>query len=184
MKSAYGRVEKRQVTGVTFSPWWDNPQSIVAESVGALTRKRPAEARRRGYVWGNGLYRQKPGPTNALGRMKLAMANPYSVYLHDTPNKALFDKTTRAFSHGCIRVGDALGFAATLLAGNVPQARLDAILASNQTTEVPLDRSIPVYVVYFTVDISGDGSLTFYKDHYGRDKIMGDAKNPVLNCPA
>lgn len=173
-----------QVTGVTFNPWWDIPQSIVAESVGSLTRNRPGEARRRGYVWGNGSYRQKPGPTNALGRMKLVMANPFSVYLHDTPNKGLFNKTARAFSHGCIRVGNALGFAATLLGGNVKQGRIDAILAGNQTTVVPLEHSIPVYIVYFTADTSGDGTLTFHDDHYGRDKKMGDSKNPIPDCPA
>lgn len=173
-----------RVTGVTYNPWWDVPKSIVAESVGALTRNNPTEARRRGYVWGNGSYRQRPGPTNALGRMKLVMPNPFSVYLHDTPNKALFEKPARSFSHGCIRVGDALNFAATLLAGDTEQVRIKTILAGNATTLVPLTRSFPVYVTYFTAGVSESGSIIFYDDHYGRDKVMGDAKNPVPICPA
>ena len=172
------------MTGVTYNPWWDVPKSIVAESVGALTRNNPAEARRRGYVWGNGSYRQKPGPTNALGRMKLVMPNPYSVYLHDTPNKTLFEKPVRAFSHGYIRVGNSLGFAATLLSNTVDQGHIDSILAGNETTQLPLPRSIPVYVTYFSATASEDGSIAFHDDHYGRDKAMGDAKNPVPDCPA
>ena len=104
------------VTGVTFNPWWDVPANIVRESIGSLVRRHPALARQRGYVWGAGRYRQRPGPANALGQMKLVMPNPYNVYLHDTPDKPLFAKDIRAFSHGCIRVGDALGFAATLIA--------------------------------------------------------------------
>src|SRR3546814_1081190 len=97
-----------QVTGVTFNPWWEIPESIVAESVGKLVRTRPAEAARRGYVVQDGRYRQRPGPQNALGRMKLMMPNPYSIYLHDTPAQSLFARDVRAFSHGCVREGGAL----------------------------------------------------------------------------
>src|SRR3546814_16653422 len=77
---------------------------MVAESVGRLVRTRPAEAARRGYVVQDGRYRQRPGPQNALGRMKLMMPNPYSIYLHDTPAQSLFELDVRAFSPGCVRV--------------------------------------------------------------------------------
>ncbi len=157
------------VTGVTYNPWWDIPHNIVAESVGALTRKNPAEAKRRGYVWSNGHYRQRPGPKNALGLMKLVMPNSYNVYLHDTPNKALFEKPSRAFSHGCIRVANAVTFGATLLAGAVNQARIDATLANGQTTSFALPQAIPVYVSYFTADVTEQGGVKFHADLYGRD---------------
>jgi L,D-transpeptidase YcbB len=167
------------VTGVTVNPWWDVPQSIVAESVGRLTRTNPAEARRRGYVWGGGSYRQRPGPSNALGQMKLAMPNPYNVYLHDTPNKALFDQSVRAFSHGCIRVGNALGLASRLLGRTVDEA-----VASGQTATLALAAPITVYVTYFTADLSEAGTVEFHPDLYGRDTKMGDSRNSSTDCPA
>jgi L,D-transpeptidase YcbB len=167
------------VTGVTVNPWWDVPHSIVTESVGRLTRTNPAEARRRGYVWGGGRYRQRPGPTNALGQIKLAMPNPYNIYLHDTPNKALFNQSVRAFSHGCIRVGNALGFASKLLGKPVHKA-----VASGLTATLPLAAPIPVYVTYFTAEVSDTGTVKFHSDLYGRDVRMGDGYNPSMDCPA
>lgn len=172
------------VTGVTLNPWWDIPANIVRESVGALVRKNPALARERGYVWGGGRYRQRPGPDNALGRMKLVMPNPYSVYLHDTPNKALFDKDVRAFSHGCVRVGDALGFAATLLDGVRSRQQVDALVGAEATLTVDLAHPVPVYLAYFTATVRGDGQFALLPDIYGRDKRMGDAANPVKRCAA
>jgi L,D-transpeptidase YcbB len=167
------------VSGVTVNPWWDVPQSIVAESVGRLTRTNPAEARRRGYVWGGGRYRQRPGPSNALGQMKLAMPNPYNVYLHDTPNKALFDESLRALSHGCIRVGNALDLASRLLG-----RAIDGDVNSGKTTTLALAAPIPVYVTYFTADLSDAGTVEFHPDLYGRDARMGDSRNPSSDCPA
>lgn len=167
------------VTGVTVNPWWDVPPSIVAESVGRLVRTKPAEARRRGYVWGGGSYRQRPGPGNALGLVKLAMPNPYKVYLHDTPSKTLFDQAARAFSHGCIRVDKALAFAARLLGRPI-----DPELAQGTTLTVPLNAPLPVYVTYFTADVSDAGAVEYHADIYGRDARMGDALNPVPKCPA
>ena len=165
-----------KVTGVTYNPWWEIPKSIVAESVGSLTRNNPAEAKRRGYVWGDGNYRQRPGPTNALGLMKLVMPNSYNVYLHDTPNKALFEKPARAFSHGCIRVGGALAFASRLLAGTTDQRRIDAILAGGKTTSLSLTHTMPVYITYFTADIAEPGTLRFHADHYRRDAAISYVK--------
>lgn len=162
------------VTGVTVNPWWDVPPSIVAESVGRLTRTSPAEARRRGYVWGGGSYRQRPGPGNSLGLIKLVMPNPYKVYLHDTPSKALFDKPVRAFSHGCIRVHTALEFAARLLG-----RPLDAEVAQGSTVTLPLDDPLPVYVTYFTADVSDVGAVEYHDDIYGRDAMMGESRSPA-----
>jgi len=157
------------VKGVTFNPWWNVPQSIVAESVGALVRRNPAEARRRGYVWSKGSYRQKPGPNNALGQMKLDMPNQFSIYLHDTPSKDLFLKEVRAFSHGCIRVGDALGFASALLGSSLPQEKIDAIVAGRETQTYALPKAMPVYVTYFTADVGKDGRVAILPDIYNRD---------------
>lgn len=158
------------IEGVTFNPWWEIPASIVRESVGALVRRNPSLARARGYVWSDGRYRQRPGPNNALGLMKLVMPNRFSVYMHDTPAKQLFDEEVRAFSHGCIRTGDAIGYAATLLEGTMTREEIDAILASGKTTTVRLAQPLPVYVAYFTAVSDGNGGISVLPDIYRRDQ--------------
>lgn len=148
-------------TGVNFNPWWEVPESISSTS-----RMSP----RLGYVKVGKRFRQKPGPGNSLGQMKVVMYNPHNIYLHDTPSRSLFGARERAFSHGCIRVNDALGFATTVLGRNLTKDRLDQIMEDKQTVTVPLPRPIPVYVTYFTVDIDRRGQVRFHKDIYGRDQ--------------
>lgn len=158
-----------EVSGVILNPWWEIPSSIVAEGIGAMVRNRPATARRKGYVFQNGRYRQRPGPGNALGLMKLIMPNPYSVYLHDTSNKKLFANSVRTYSHGCVRVGDAIGFAKTLLASDRSGAEVDAILDEGTTETLKITKSIPIYIAYFTAEGTEEGGVTFYPDIYRRD---------------
>lgn len=172
------------VSGITFNPWWDIPANIVAESVGAMVRKNPGLARKRGYVWGGGRYRQRPGPGNALGVMKLIMPNSFNVYLHDTPSKSLFERPVRTFSHGCVRVDDPLGLAANLLGPQVTRADIDGIVAGGRTTSLQLARSVPIFITYFTAEAGADGAITFYPDVYDRDGAMGDATDTRKPCPA
>jgi murein L,D-transpeptidase YcbB/YkuD len=151
------------ITGAIFNPWWEVPTSISHEVAG-----KP------GYVSvpnGDGVrWRQPPGPRNALGRVKLVMGNPYAIYLHDTNAKKLFDSQARAYSHGCIRTEDAVGFAQTLLDGTEwDRGRIDATLASGKSTQASLATPIPVYIVYFTVAATSDKGLIAYKDMYSRD---------------
>jgi murein L,D-transpeptidase YcbB/YkuD len=116
-------------------------------------------------------WRQPPGPGNALGRVKLVMGNPYAIYLHDTNAKHLFDVKARAYSHGCIRTEDAVGFAETLLQGTEwDRARIDATLASKKSVQANIAAPVPVYIVYFTVATTTDkdGYLS-YTDLYTRD---------------
>lgn len=157
------------IEGVVLNPWWEIPASIVRESVGALVRNNPSLARARGYVVQNGRYRQRPGPNNALGQMKLVMPNPYSVYMHDTPNRQLFDEEVRSFSHGCIRTGDAIGFATTLLEGAASREEVDRILESRETRTLSIVDPMPVYVTYFSAVAEADGTVTILDDLYGRD---------------
>lgn len=160
-----------QVTGVIFNPWWDVPQSIVRESVGGLLRKNPALARSRGYVASGGRIRQAPGPNNALGQMKLVMPNSFTVYLHDTPNKALFEEDVRAFSHGCIRVQDAVGLAVALLSKTQGWSvgHAEQVVSSGRTVQANLESPIPIYIVYFTAVVEDSGAMATYPDIYGRD---------------
>lgn len=162
------------VSGMVVNPWWEVPKSIVAESVGRLIRTQPATARARGYVWANGAVRQRPGPTNSLGQIKLVMPNPFGVYLHDTPSKALFQRPVRALSHGCVRTENPFGLAALLLAGQAGRSRadLDRLLASGQTEKIDLATPLPVYIVYFTAEVDNDGKLLTYPDIYDRDDVV------------
>jgi murein L,D-transpeptidase YcbB/YkuD len=163
------------VTGVTFNPWWTIPASIVRERGGRFAASQ-------GYVRTGGQWRQKPGPGNALGQMKLVMPNPYKVYLHDTPSKALFSRDTRAFSHGCVRVGDAIGFAAALLEGTRSRAQVDGAVRSRATVTYDLPARMPVYITYFTAAPGGDGTVQFRPDIYGRDGNLGAAKPQHPSC--
>lgn len=154
-------------TGVNINPWWYIPQSIVREGIGAMVRNSPAVARQRGYVVVNGSYRQRPGPGNALGRMKLVMPNRHAIYLHDTPARQLFEEERRLFSHGCIRVADAMGFAATLL--GMDRAAFEAAVAEGDTRTLQLAEPVPVHIGYFTAVADGNGGVRFLEDIYGRD---------------
>jgi len=165
-----------QITGVTFNPWWYVPASIVRESVGGLVRRNPALARRRGYVWGGGQYRQRPGPGNSLGLVKIEMPNPRTVYLHDTPDRKLFNREVRALSHGCIRTDDVVGLAEGLLHGVKSRAEIDAMIASGVNQTIDLPRTVPVYVAYFTASGGPNGSVRYHADIYGRDGTVPTSK--------
>ena len=164
-----------RVTGVTVNPWWNVPCSIVDESIGKLVTTNPAEAARRGYVAsrdakGRLTVRQKPGPDNALGRIKLEMPNPFDVYIHDTPSKNLFANDRRAFSHGCIRTEDPKSLAVMLL-GPAQEATVDMLLATNVSRTLKLPAPVPVYVLYMTAEADPDApdGVATYADIYRRD---------------
>ncbi|WP_404480533.1 L,D-transpeptidase family protein [Novosphingobium sp. BL-52-GroH] len=171
-----------RVTGVVLNPWWEIPPAIARESIAGLLSRDPAEAARRGYVRAGQRYRQRPGANNALGRMKLVMPNPYNVYLHDTPAQSLFEQDVRAFSHGCVRVGDALGLAATLLGKPHSRSRLGTLVAQGQTQTLSLPAPIPVYVTYFTAEPDGAGGVRYFPDVYRRD-VKAQAPSPEGTCP-
>lgn len=162
------------VRGVILNPWWEIPDSIVRESVARMMRNQPASARRKGYVIDNGRYRQRPGPDNSLGQMKLVMPNSHNVYLHDTPVRQLFQRDVRAFSHGCIRVNNAIDLVETLLSKQTdwPRSRIDQQLETGKTTTAQLLAEVPVYITYFTAEPDGAGGIRTTADIYGRDKKL------------
>ena len=149
---------------IVVNPWWTLPPSVLAEG----KRYSPAK----GYVYqragGRTVIRQKPGPQNALGRLKVDMPNEYAIYLHDTPSKAGFAKADRALSHGCIRVKDIESFAGQLDEVNT----VETALADPATQTLQLQKSVPVYIVYFTAGASADGRVVTFADPYGRDGAL------------
>jgi L,D-transpeptidase YcbB len=128
------------------------------------------------YNDGLPMVRQKPGPSNALGLVKFLFPNSHSIYLHDTPSKGLFSQSTRAFSHGCIRVKDPVRLAKFLLEF-MPEwtpEKLEEGMHGTKETIITLKDPVPVFVGYFTVWVDGKGKLNFRKDIYGHDKKMAE----------
>ncbi|MFZ9690226.1 MAG: L,D-transpeptidase family protein [Phycisphaerales bacterium] len=121
--------------------------------------------------------RQKPGPGNALGRVKFVMPNPQAIYLHDTPSRGLFARARRDFSHGCIRVAEPAALAAWALR-DLPEwtpAAIDSAMTGDRQILVPLPRTIPVYVVYQSVVVRESGEALLYPDIYGHDRTLDGA---------
>ena len=115
--------------------------------------------------------RQEPGPDNALGLVKFMFPNPWSIYLHDTPAKNLFDRDRRAYSSGCVRLADPFGLARLLLSTQEEDAdrTFRSILDTGRERRVNLEQSVPVHLIYRTAFISSKGELQFRDDIYGRD---------------
>ncbi|MEM8730192.1 MAG: L,D-transpeptidase family protein [Pseudomonadota bacterium] len=115
--------------------------------------------------------RQPPSKRNALGLVKFMFPNKYNIYLHDTPQKKLFDREVRTFSHGCIRLGQPFEFAYALLGAQSddPKATFHNILDSGRETRVQLDQHVPVHIVYRTAVPDERGRIEYRRDMYGRD---------------
>jgi len=174
-----------KAVGIVVHPPWILPQSIIRQEVGPLIARNPAAARARGYVWtGTGKALsvvQKPGPTAALGQLKIDMPNGEAIFLHDTPNKTLFANNPRAYSHGCLRTERAfeLGILLSLIQSG---ERLDdvsvrehiasdlvTLIRAGKTEKYPFKESIPVHIGYFTMATAGGKVLQRFPDLYGRD---------------
>lgn len=120
---------------------------------------------------------QYPGDTNALGRVKFMFPNKYSVYLHDTDNKALLTRRYKIYSSGCMRVDKPFDLMNVLLEhakGHYSKADIDAIIATNKPKTIRLKKAIPVHILYFTV-YEEDGLAYFKNDIYLYDKIIEES---------
>lgn len=113
---------------------------------------------------------QLPGKNNALGTVKFMLPNQYSIYLHDTNSKSLFEKTTRAYSHGCVRVHDPVQLAKTLLGNDgMDEYSVDEMFASDQSKTIRLRNKLPVHMTYQTSWVDDFGKLHFRPDIYDHD---------------
>ncbi len=159
---------------VVFSPYWNVPTSIINKEV------KPGMARNKNYLashnmeWNGGHVRQKPGPKNSLGLVKFLFPNSNNIYLHDTPSKSLFSEDKRAFSHGCIRVAQPKDLAIRVLR-QYPEwtpEKIDAAMHAGKEQYVTLNKTIPVYIGYFTAFMGADGQVNFRTDIYQRDDSL------------
>lgn len=114
---------------------------------------------------------QRPGPSNALGRVKFMFPNTQFVYLHDTPSRDLFSRSSRAFSSGCIRVEQPLELARRLLGPKWTLPQIEAAIATGDTKTVFLDMPITVMLLYATAEVD-DGQVHFWPDIYERDHAV------------
>ncbi|MEW6593704.1 MAG: L,D-transpeptidase family protein [Thermodesulfobacteriota bacterium] len=187
------------VTHLVLNPTWEVPREIASKDLLPKIRKDPTYLQRLGFRvltanGGNGreldpaqidwravtptAFRyhlsQKPGKDNFLGQVKFLFPNPYSVYLHDTPSKNLFQKESRPFSSGCVRLERPLDLAALLLRDTALGSRegLNAALASKATRTVRLPAPIPVHLIYLTAWLDDDGALQLRPDLYGYDRLI------------
>ncbi len=121
--------------------------------------------------------RQKPGPKNALGKIKFMFPNQFNVYLHDTPERGLFAKATRSFSSGCIRVERPLALAEYLLRDQPQWAggRLKAQIDSGIEQTIRLSEPIAIHILYWTAWADADGTVNFRSDVYDRDRPLFEA---------
>jgi murein L,D-transpeptidase YcbB/YkuD len=179
---------------VVLQPYWDVPRSILVKELLPDIRRKPGWLETHDYeiVRGPGddarplpptaenidllargtlRLRQKPGPSNALGRVKFMFPNQHNVYLHDTPARDLFNRSRRAFSHGCIRVSDPMALLAHVMRDDPSWTieRRDEALARDAPTRVPLSHTIPVLILYGTALATEAGEVLFFEDIYGQD---------------
>lgn len=128
------------------------------------------------YSAGNFPYalRQAPGDGNALGKVKFMFPNPYSIYLHDTPQKGDFARETRALSNGCIRLAEPMEFAYALLAPQEadPVTAFTAVLDRGRQERIPLATPVPVHLDYRTAFTDAKGHVQYRRDVYGRDAMI------------
>jgi len=132
--------------------------------------------------------RQKPGPTNALGRVKFMFPNRFNIYLHDTPSRKLFDRERRTLSHGCVRVENPVQLAEFVLDGQQGwnESRIQGALgySAKGNWVVSLEKPLPVYLLYLTAFVQ-DRQVQFLNDPYGKDRrAMARLQAPEAGPPS
>lgn len=197
---------RTEVTAVVANPAWDIPGDIATRQVlphlrrdknyladrGFILANSPGDPEGRNIDWGRPsavahlALQQPPGPDNVLGKVMLDMPNDFDVYMHDTPNKKLFTQTNREASNGCVRTEQIFALASLALTGDAVAGkdRIDEAVATGETTSLPLDKPLPVYMVYSTAVADADGNGGFRPDRYNRDTsllaAMAKPRKPVV----
>jgi len=120
------------------------------------------------------LLKEPPSQGNALGLVKFMFPNKYNIYLHDTPQKSLFNRESRAYSHGCIRLQDPFGFAYEVLGAQTsdPKGTMQQALKSSEEYYINLKKHLPVHLIYLTARVDAGGQMEFRRDIYGRDRVI------------
>ncbi|MFO8085246.1 MAG: L,D-transpeptidase family protein [Desulfobacterales bacterium] len=195
-------VFSKQLRYIEFNPYWNVPRDIVRTEILPQVTKNPEYLDLNNYEIVNGLkdnsplvdhseidwqmigtgnfpgrVRQTPGPWNALGQIKFMFPNKFDVYLHDTPEKKLFQKTYRALSHGCIRLEKPIDLAVFVLQDDLGWNRkqIEKILRNKQRKAVGISSTCMIHLLYFTCWIDQQGTIQFRDDIYKRDELLWEA---------
>ena len=186
-----------EITSVNLNPTWTVPSSIAKTEISAHMRKDPGYLSRmhmdvvdahdtpvepRSVDWSgartpNFTVRQQSGAWNALGAVKIDMPNSYSVYMHDTNQRNLFNDDYRFDSHGCSRVDNVRDLAAWLVK-DMPQwsrASIDAAIATGRRQDIHLPNKVPVAWIYLTAWMTRDQTVQFRNDIYDQDEQLLEA---------
>lgn len=180
-----------ELTYVVFNPYWNVPQSIWRNEYAHKIESDPTWLESNNFEiitneQGNNFLRQRPGPSNALGFVKFLFPNEHDIYLHDTPSRNLFSRPHRAFSHGCVRVHDALGFSRILLqrdrdlSEDAARREVNRLLAMTGEQWITLRRFIPVHIEYYVVRVNEDGHTEFLSDLHRTDRPLVEAKEQEI----
>jgi len=181
-----------RINRITLNPSWIVPPTILREDILPAIRSDQAYLERNQLQvldlqanpldptqvnWSSPvgvMLRQAPGPTNPLGQLVFRLPNPFSVYLHDTPQQQHFLRANRHLSSGCVRLEDAQGLAAVLLAGlgTAQRTQIAAQLASGLTHEVALPDGPRVILSYWTAQGTADGHVQWFPDTYTLDAAL------------
>jgi L,D-transpeptidase YcbB len=166
---------------ITVNPTWNVPPSIIENEYLPALQQDPQALDRIGLKLtqdsdGTIHISQPPGAGNALGRIRFNFPNKFLVYQHDTPDKHLFAREERAFSHGCMRVQNPLTYGEKLLSLALPnehytEAKLEKMFGGSEIN-INFPKNIWVHLTYQTAFVDEDGKLQFRKDVYGRDARM------------
>jgi len=177
---------------VEYNPYWGVPYSIIINDLLPKVAADPSYLDRAGYEvttpsgrqvssasvdWyavaakqQSVNVRQYPGRKNALGELKILFPNKHAIYMHDTPQKHLFKKDSRAYSAGCVRLEDPRAMAAAVL--GTSQDHIASQIATGRTVKEEIGGEIPVYVSYFTAWPNEDGVIEYHADVYDRDRHL------------
>ncbi|WP_318559946.1 L,D-transpeptidase [Providencia stuartii] len=196
------------LNNVVINPPWSVPTSMARKDIAPRGKQDPSYFSRKGYTvysgWGEDSFeidpysinwdvitpanfpyriRQAPGPTNSLGRYKFNMPSSDAIYLHDTPNHSLFNRSARAISSGCVRVNKASELASILLGdAGWEQKRIDGAVKAGSTRYVNIPDRIPVYLYYQTAWVDKEQQPQYRADIYQYDNSINNAEKylPVI----
>jgi murein L,D-transpeptidase YcbB/YkuD len=183
-----------RATDINFNPFWTVPASIIRKDLIPKMQADPNyltenhirvydqhghEVQPRQINWRSDeatryVFRQDTGGEfNSLGFVRINIANPYGVYMHDTPAKGIFGDDFRFVSSGCMRIQNVRDYVTWLLKDTPGWSReqIDAAIASGQRVDARLSQTVPVYWIYITGWATPEGSLEFRDDIYGKDGL-------------
>lgn len=181
-----------EIEHVVVNPYWNVPSSIATNEIAPRLVSDPGylASQNMELLYGGKIInaasvdwsstsirkfsiRQRPGPGNALGQVKFLFPNQHDIYLHDTPTKSLFERSVRAFSHGCVRVQNPFEFAAALLKreAGLTRASLEDQFGPREAWN-NLKTHIPVHLTYFTLRVDEDGTIRSFGDIYGANEKL------------